>query len=185
VIRVAKVRSRVLVIDASIARATGDVSMHPTSRDCREFLQSVLKLCHRMAMTDSIKEEWNKHQSRFARGWRTSMVARKKVEVVVVAPHLTLERRIERAVTDTYLAAIVEKDRRLIEAALVTEERVISLDDHVRKHLHDHVAQLPEVRSICWVNPCTSEEQAVAWLEEGAPVERSRTLGSGRPKARG
>ena len=93
-----------------------------------------------MAMTEAIQEEWNKHQSRFARGWRTSMVARKKVEFVEVAPHLTLEKRIARAVVDTHLAAIIDKDRRLIEAALVTEERVISLDDHVRRHLQDHVA---------------------------------------------
>jgi len=63
---VAKVRSRVLVIDASIARAAGDVSMHPTSRNCRDFLQAVLDTCHRMALTTPIKEEWNRHQSRFA-----------------------------------------------------------------------------------------------------------------------
>src|SRR5437016_1351946 len=148
----AKVRSRVLVIDASIARAAGDVSMHPTSRNCREFLQAVLKLCHRMAMTEAIQAEWNKHQTRFARGWRTSMVARRKVEFIEVASHLSLEKRIERAVVDKYLAVIIEKDRRLIEAALAAEKRVISLDDHVRKHLRDHRSKLPELRPICWVN---------------------------------
>lgn len=173
----AKVRSRVLVIDASIARAAGDVSMHPTSRHCREFLQATLKLCHRIAMTEAIQAEWNKHQTRFARGWRTSMVARRKIEFLEVASHLSLERRIERTVADKYLAAIIEKDRRLIEAALVTEKRVVSLDDHVRKHLRDHCHQLSEVRSICWVNPCTPEEQVIAWLKAGAPADRSRTLG--------
>lgn len=179
----AKVRSRVLVIDASIARAAGDVSMHPTSRNCREFLQAVLTICHRMAMTEAIQVEWNKHQSRYARRWRTSMVARKLIKFVEVAPHLSLERRIERAVVNTYLAAIIDKDRRLIEAALVTEQRVISLDDHVRRHLQDHIAKLPEVRSICWVNPCTPDEQAIPWLESGAPPERTRMLKSDRPKA--
>jgi hypothetical protein len=182
VILVAKVRSRVLVIDASIARAAGEISMHPTSRDCREFLQTVLKVCHRMAMTESIQAEWNKHQSRFARRWRTSMVARKMIKFVEVPPHLSLERRIEHAVVNTYLAAIIDKDRRLIEAALVTEQRVISLDDHVRRHLQDHIAKLSEVRSICWVNPCTPDVQAVAWLESGAPAERTRTLGHTPPR---
>ena len=84
-ILVAKVRSRVLVIDASIAKAAGEISMHPTSRNCREFLQAVLKLCHRMAMTEAIQAEWNKHQTRFARGWRTSMVARRKLEFIEIA----------------------------------------------------------------------------------------------------
>jgi hypothetical protein len=185
VIRVAKVRSRVLVIDASIARAAGELSMHPTSRSCREFLRAVLQHRHRMAMTEAIQAEWNKHQSRFARGWRTSMVARKRIELVEVAPHLTLEKRIARAVADTFLAAIIDKDRRLIEAALVTEKRVTSLDDHVRKHLQDHLSELPEVRSICWVNPSTPEEEAVAWLEAGAPAERSRMLGHRRSRAEG
>ena len=178
----AKVRSRVLVIDASIARAAGDVSMHPTSRSCREFLEGVRQHGHRMAMTEAIQAEWNKHQSRFARGWRTSMVARKRIEFVEVAPHLTLDKRVARAVTDTFLAAIIDKDRRLIEAALVTEQRVISLDDHVRRLLQDHIAQLPEVRSICWVNPCTPEEKAIAWLESGAPAERTRLLGHVLPR---
>ena len=85
----AKVRSRVLVIDASIARAAGEVSMHPTSRDCREFLQAVLRLAHRMAMTARIQEEWNKHQSNFARRWRTAMVARRRIDFVEVAPQVT------------------------------------------------------------------------------------------------
>jgi hypothetical protein len=183
-ILVAKVRSRVLVIDASIARAAGDVSMHPTSRNCREFLQAVLRLCHRMAMTEAIQSEWNRHQGRFARAWRKAMMARRKLENIEVSPHPSLERRIERAVADKYLAAIIEKDRRLIEAALEAEKRVISLDDHVRKHLRDHHAKLPEVRSICWVNPCTPEEQAIAWLESGAPAERPRLLGHERPKGK-
>jgi hypothetical protein len=174
---VAKVRSRLLVIDASIARAAGEVSMHPTSRSCREFLQAVLRHGHRMAMPEDIQEEWNKNQSRFARGWRTSMVARKRIEFVEVAPHLTLEKRVARAVADEFLAVIIDKDRRLIEAALVIEKRVTSLDDHVRKHLQDHLSRLLEIRSICWVNPCAPEEEAVAWLEAGAPAERTRLLG--------
>jgi hypothetical protein len=184
VITVAKVRSRVLVIDASVAKATGEVSMHPTSRSCREFLQAVLGLCHRLAMTTPIQEEWNKHQSRFARRWRTSMVARKKIEFIEVAPHLSLEKRVARAVADVHIAAIIEKDRRLIEAALLTDRRVVALDAAVRKHLQAHVSSLPEIRSICWVNLSMPEEQAVAWLKAGAPAERTRTLGSERPIAK-
>src|SRR3954452_5022187 len=79
---VAKVRSRRLVIDASIARAAGDSSTHPTSRNCRDFLLIVLEICHRAVMTAPILEEWNRHQSRFASTWRKSMMARKKLEVL-------------------------------------------------------------------------------------------------------
>ena len=77
-----------LVIDASIAMAAGETSMHPTSRNCREFLQAVLTVCHRMVLTEPIQEEWTRHESRFARTWRKSMMARKKIEIVeVTADH--------------------------------------------------------------------------------------------------
>ena len=54
----------------------------PRPSNCCEFLQAVLDVCHRMVLTAPIREEWNKHQSRFARTWRVSMMARKKIEVV-------------------------------------------------------------------------------------------------------
>jgi hypothetical protein len=173
----AKARSQVLVIDASVARAAGDVSQHPTSRYCREFLQAVLQLCHRMAFTGPIQEEWNRHQSRFARQWRTSMMARKKIDPVVVPSGFLLEKRIKRSVRDSTVVAIIEKDLRLIEAAIVTDKRVISLDEQVRRHLQAHRSELPEVCSVCWVNPNNLDEEVLAWLEHGAPIERSRMLG--------
>ncbi len=173
----AKVCSRLLIIDASVANAPGDISLHPTSRNCREFLRAVLDICHRMALTAPIQEEWNHHQTRYARRWRTWMFARRKIEIVEVPPDLALERRIARTVRDPTVAAIIEKDRLLIEAALVTEKRVVSLDDKVRKHIQAHRDKLPEVCSVCWVNPNTPDQGTITWLKSGAPAERFRKLG--------
>jgi hypothetical protein len=177
VIFVAKARSCLLVIDASIARAAGDVSMHPTSRSCREFLQAVGDLGHRMAMTTPIQEEWNKHQSGFARRWRASMMARKKLEIVKVSSHLSLRVHIELVVAAKRIIAIIENDRHLIEAALATDQRVASLDDEVRTSLQVYHAALPGVALICWVNPREPDEKVIAWLESGAPADQFRTLG--------
>jgi hypothetical protein len=174
---VAKVRSRLVVIDASIAHAAGDISTHPTSRSCREFLQAVGDLGHRMAMTTPIQEEWNRHQSGFARRWRASMMARKKLEIVKVPPELSLEKWIKLIVAAKRIVAIIENDRHLIEAALVTDKRVASLDNEVRASLQVHHATLPGVASICWVNPNTPAERVIAWLESGAPADQFRTLG--------
>ncbi len=104
------------------------------------------------------------------------MMARKKVEAVQVAAHRSLEKRIKRAGSDESLTALMEKDRHLIEAALASDKRVASLDDRVRRHFRTHVTKLSEVLSICWVNPNMPDEAPVAWLESGAPAERSRTL---------
>jgi hypothetical protein len=173
----AKVRSRMLVIDASVAHASGDISMHPISRSCREFLQGVLKICHCMALSDPVREEWDRHQSRFARLWRSSMVARKKLTSVELKEAISLEKRIPKAESDIFLQAIMEKDRHLLETALVSEKRVVSLDERVRIQFRTHGFELPEVRSICWVNPSVSEEKSGEWLKAGAPNDPSRTLG--------
>jgi hypothetical protein len=181
---VAKVRSVVLIIDASIAMAAGETSMHPTSRHCREFLHAVLQVCHRMALTTPIQEEWSRHQSGFARRWRVSMMARKKIEIVEISPHRSLKKRIAGVAPSAAVASVLEKDRPLIEAALATDQRIASLDDRVRKHLKERALSLNELASICWVNPEKTTEGAVAWLERGAPAERTRMLGYVLPRSR-
>ena len=45
-----KASSRRIVVDASIARSAGRTE-HSVSRSCREFLESFLKICHRVVMT--------------------------------------------------------------------------------------------------------------------------------------
>ena len=77
--------------------------------------------------------------------------------------------------------AIPRARYRLIEAALATDKRVASLDDQVRQHLREHAIKLSEVLSICWVNPNMPAEASVAWLESGAPLERSRMLDHAPP----
>jgi hypothetical protein len=130
-----------------------------------------------MAMTSSIRAEWDIHQSRFARTWRLSMMARKKIQYVEVDPHHSLQRRLPRAAKDPSILAIMEKDRHLLEAALVTDRRVVSLDEKVREHFRAHQPALREVREICWVNPEFAEQELLAWLERGAPADRSLMLG--------
>ena len=94
--------------------AAGETSMHPTSRNCREFLQAVLAICHRMVLTPPIQEEWNRHQSRFARTWRKSMMARKenRARQASASDH-SLREAIANVVSDESVAEIIEKDRHL------------------------------------------------------------------------
>jgi hypothetical protein len=128
-------------------------------------------------MTDPIRAEWNRHQSGFARSWRGSMMARRKLVVVSDDQLRSLEERVARSTADVPLRAIMLKDRHLLEAALAADERVLSNDDRVRHQLREHIESLHELKAIHWVNPCTPDEAAVAWLEQGAPNDRSRQLG--------
>src|SRR4051812_31115831 len=134
-------------------------------------------------MTAPIQEEWNKHQSRFARRWRLSMMARRKVKIVEIEVHSFLERRFPKVAASPFILAIMEKDRRLVEAALLSDQRIASLDETVRKHFRDHGERLPELRKICWVNPDNVDDDVCDWLKNGAPAERSRMLGYWPPEA--
>jgi hypothetical protein len=89
----------------------------------------------------------------------------------------SLEKRFPKVVIDPFILAIMEKDRCLVEAALLSEKRIASLDNSVRTHFQNYRDSLPELRSICWVNPGTTDEDLCDWLRAGAPIERSRTLG--------
>jgi hypothetical protein len=106
------------------------------------------------------------------------MMARRKVEIVDVSAHHSIEKHIQGAKRDEPVGAIIEKDRHLIEAALATDRRIASLDDRVRNQVRAHAAELRVVRSICWVNPNIASEIPIAGLESGAPAEKSRMLGS-------
>jgi hypothetical protein len=105
------------------------------------------------------------------------MMARRKVVFVTIPAQHSLEDRIRRLKLGDSVLAIIEKDRHLIEAALATDKRVVSIDERVRQHLRTHARNLPEILSLCWSNPALPDEKCIAWLESGAPAERSRLLG--------
>ena len=129
-----------------------------------------------MGMTDAIREEWKNHQSAFAKQWRVSMFARKRVDNIAVGADHSLASLVEQVFPDEHVRAVVQKDRHLLEAALATDRRVASLDNNVREHLKRCINMLGDVGSICWVNPTSAEEAATQWLSNGAPEESHRRL---------
>ncbi|HFD38283.1 MAG TPA: hypothetical protein ENJ31_00310 [Anaerolineae bacterium] len=169
-----------LVIDASVARAAGGAeAVDPTSRRCRDFLLAVYKVCHRVVITPAIDREWKRHQSRFARKWRRWMDGQKKVIHPDPAPSYdALYTSVERTAANVKDREAMYKDFCLIEAAMATDRIVVSRDDEARDAFAKASASVGELRTLVWVNPATVEEQeAILWLEQGAPAERSRQLG--------
>jgi len=172
--------SRRLVIDASVARASGGAeATFPTSKHCRDFLTAVLTICHRLVMTPEVSEEWDHHQSNFARRWRVSMVARKKLHLVDSALDDAWCDRIAQAAVGERERRAMQKDCRLVHAALTTDRSVVSLDEEVRSLFTEAARHIGELKDIVWVNPDKLEEQPIPWLESGAKPEKSRQLGFG------
>jgi hypothetical protein len=171
--------SKRLVIDASVARACGGPqATYPRSVHCRDFLENVLNICHRVVMTSDIRDEWNKHQSRFAREWLTRMVQKRKL---VPLKDFSIDQMLwknleDSAATDKERQQIV-KDICLLEAALATDKRIISLDDKTaRKYFSRAAQQIKPLQDIVWVNPELEEENSISWLTQGAPYDEKRML---------
>lgn len=166
-----KAQSINLVIDASVARASGgEEAIHPTAMVTRNFLQAVLTICHKTVMTPAIRAEWDKHQSGFARKWRRSMVARKKLVRLNVEERPDLRQRVELGNISQGEKDAMLKDCHLIEAAINTDRRIISLDDAARKLFVELSLSVTDIQDVLWVNPALDERQVMAWLE-GAPNE--------------
>lgn len=163
-----------LVIDASVGRSSGGPkSSHPTAKATRDFLSAMLReTCHKVVMTPAIREEWNKHQSRFAKIWRSSMVARKRLRALDQNEREDLRLKIQANNASIKEIAAMLKDVHLIEAALTTDSRIISSDTTARNFFAKASSSIPELRPILWVNPVFDSSGAIMWLKKGAGDDR-------------
>lgn len=188
--------SKLLVIDASVLKASGDENAtYPTSKHCYQFLQNVLEICHRAVLTRALETEWNNHKSRFGQAWRGKMERTGKLVRIKSLEDSDLRAKIY--MTDIFLANYmaeilsenlteknrleIKKDIHLLEAALATDKIVVSLDDNTARRFFTLAAQgveeLSELKAIAWINPDKPEESPIAWLKCGANPEPERLLG--------
>ena len=174
-----KSRGRPIVIDASVARSAGQ-SEHPISSACRQFLEQVLRICHRMVSTEAIRDEWKRHASRYARMWQATMYARRKVDALLSEPRDdSLRDAMGRLAASPKAAQSMLKDAHLLEAARAASAPVASCDDEARSYFWELARSRREVAEVVWVNPANSEERCIDWLRDGAPSESGRRLGCG------
>jgi hypothetical protein len=150
---------------------------HPAAKLCRDFLLCLKSFDHRIVLSATLREEWNEHQSVFARGWRASMVAAKRVKLTndVVIP--SLREGVVRLIAGQRDRADALKDCHLIEAASEADRSVVSVDERARGLFSSVARELPQVRTTLWANPEIPAEDACEWLRAGAGYETRRLLG--------
>lgn len=170
-------QSKRLVIDASVATSCGERGKRGVM--CQSFLLVMIEeTAHRMVMTREIGAEWDIHSHPFARRWRRSMNAKRRVDRPFVDHDLGLRQKVARASTTEKSLAAMEKDFHLIEAAKATDNRIVSLDDTARRLFSSASASIGELGEIIWVNPVNEIETPIQWLKEGSPNEESRMMRS-------
>jgi hypothetical protein len=135
-----------------------------------------------MVLTPEIRDEWNRHQSGFARTWRVGMVARKRVEWLNSCSDEAMHAEIGGLPVSKTDREAMLKDLCLIEAAIATDETVASLDDAARRLFAAASSTVQALRDIVWVNPDRPEETPIEWVNDGAPSERKRKLADYAPE---
>ncbi len=162
------VPSRRLVVDASILRAVSD-GRHPTPSACRAALMAVRDHAHRVCDTPAIRDEWNRHQSAFARKWRGAMHARGWIVQVTPADTAALEKRVatHRAATAGSQSAVA-KDLHLIAAALAADRIVLSADGALLAAIRP--LKLDPLRGLVWANPVIARDQVLGFLGAATPA---------------
>jgi hypothetical protein len=169
--------SRLIVVDASVARSAGD-GVHPTSALSREFLLDMLTICHRLVTTPDVSEEWRKHASRFTIRWLAAMRSKRKVVTIVPNPAGKVREHILACsgFEPNQLAAM-EKDVLLLEAAMSADRIVASGDRRVRSLFAAASVQVSEIASVIWVNPADEQDGCAVWLKAGARNDPAKHLG--------
>ena len=171
-------RLKRLVVDTSVARAAGGVdATDSVSINCTKFLEIFRDdSLHHIVMTFELSEEWDEHQSNFATEWLGNMIATRRFHYIELPQNRALYDEIEAtAVREEDINAML-KDFHLLQAALATDQSIISLDETIRGLFSRASQQVGEIRYIIWVNPDRAEEQPIRWLQNGAPPEAHRRL---------
>ncbi|HNS22944.1 MAG TPA: hypothetical protein PKH24_20765 [Sedimentisphaerales bacterium] len=154
-------QSKLLVVDASVARSAGETE-HPVSACCRESLLAILNICHRIVLTEAIRQEWHRHASRFTRKWLVSMYAKKKVPPCNDAPLNRVDNACE--VLSPGEQEELRKDLCLIEAACAADGIIITRDDAIVQIWQKCHSRLGLSKPIRWINPVPDGVSAMEQL---------------------
>jgi len=162
-----------LVVDASVtSSASGrDNLADLTPRQCKDFLDAVLKICHRFVLSLDLSEEWKRHRSQYAAEWLKGMYARKKVFPVTLPEDAGLAEAILQTGQTAVEKEALRKDLFLVEAALAADGIIVSRDDEARRLFRQAATQVGKLREIVWINP--NDPDVMSWLEG----ERNTTPG--------
>ena len=179
-----------IVINTSVARAAGTTE-NPTARNCRETLEAVDQCGHQLAMCRELYQEWMQQRpkettehwqlyaSRYAVEWLIRMQSRGRIHWAHLNPDNPLRNRVIGEAAQLWprsrVPEEVSKDWHLIDLALHTDHRVVSLNEIERKRFSELARWVNELRTIFWLNP--DHADVPDWLCRGAPEEDAYRLG--------
>lgn len=170
-----------LVLDVSVIGVAG-VKDNALSRNCGNVLKYTKENeCFRIVLSSEIRGEFNRlPNSPLINTWRQVINSQGRWHILKNAENEALRRKIRNIrpfqMDDNDKHAML-KDIRYVEAALLTDQRIISRDDEARACFKNAVEFIPEIIEIMWSNPVIPEDDTDNWLINCTPLEAHRQLG--------
>jgi hypothetical protein len=128
---------------------------------------------HKVVLTATQFQEWQKHQSPFTRNWLARMASKKLWHVLAPEPDSRLADRIYALECTDRVRKEMLKDVHLLENALATDDVVLSQETNVFGLFCKHTSALQVPRPVAWVNPADDVSACIAWLMTGAEVAKA------------
>lgn len=131
-----------------------------------------------IVLGDELFEEWRRYQSVYTRVWLTRMTSQNRISTYENGgdDFQSIKKNLLAAIPSREIIKIVEKDLHLIEAAVLTDKLIISIEKHSRDHFRNYSNVIQVLQEICWMNPAEPDEKVVAWLKAGAKRSDCRKL---------
>ena len=92
------------------------------------------------------------------------MVARRKLKLFNLEERKDLRQQIELEDISRAQKNAMLKDCHLVEAAIVTDRRIVALDNTARELFSRASSNIPEIQDILWVNPISDSVRVIDWL---------------------
>ncbi len=162
-----------LVVDANVLRGASSTAGGETPGSiCRELLNTIYAICHQAVVSTALREEYDRHASRFAVRWLKAMTSKGKV-IPVEARETGRARRWAKdaAQIGERAGRELRKDLHLVLAALETDQIVVSAETRSRDLLERVMGRDEPPLGWALVAPDT-----IDWLRDGAPLEAVRVL---------
>lgn len=121
-------------------------------------------------------QEWQKHQSKYAKGWLVRMKAKKLWHVLAPEPDSGLAARAKKIACTEEVRQEILKDLHLLENALATDKVVLSMETNVFRLFSEHKKVLKVPEPVAWVNPTDDIDACLKWIEAGAEVGKARCV---------
>lgn len=121
----------------------------------------VLTICHRVFLSDSCRDEWRRHASKFARDWWVAMEARRKVERAADMHDPEVRRPLKRAVLTTKERDAIAKDIHLLEDALRADGIVVGIDLILVAYVQKAAKTARKLRKVRFIDPVAESASAI------------------------